>query len=73
MHPDDIDHWLDYSADKRTSPSSYVRRTDAGDERLVYEVGFSILIWASRMSGHSDGAQAVAEFLHREVNWVLRR
>ena len=49
----------------------YVRRTDAGDERLVCEAGFvepDLGHGASLMSGHSDGAQAVAEFLHREVN-----
>ena len=73
MHPDDIDHWLEYSVDQRTSPSPYVRRMAAGDERLVYEVGFfDPDLGFTDVSRHSDGAQAVAEFLHREVNWALR-
>lgn len=73
-HPDDVNHWLNYSEDKRSSPTPYVLRPSARDERQLYEVGFyDPDLGYTDISRYPDGAHAVADFLHREVNWVLRR
>jgi hypothetical protein len=77
-HPAEVEHWLDYSADKRSSPSPYLRpvprQPDQADEPYGYEVGFfDKMLGHLDVIHHVDAAEAAADFLYREATWVLQR
>ena len=71
QHPELIDEWYGYAVDKRVDRGPYFK---FGDEGGCAEVGFYDPDRGYLdVMHHSDPADACADFLWREANWILRR
>jgi hypothetical protein len=61
--PQLVDLWTSYSADQRSTPSSYVEANETG----WYDAG------CRQFCVHPGEDAAVADFIHRRVAWLVRR
>jgi hypothetical protein len=70
-HTELIEHWITYSADKRTSRGPYLCGRIRNDSR--YEVGFYDTNQGQLdQVSYDDAVSACADFLHRQAAFVLR-
>jgi hypothetical protein len=69
QHPELVDQWRRYSADKRTSSGPYLGRTG---QSVPLEVGYySQDVGPLDVRHHSDVIDGCADFIYRETLWVL--